>query len=81
MTLIQEQFASDNNSGICPEALVYLQTANYGSAPAYGNDARTQRATDAFRELFETHCEVFLFSTVRLPILWPWPHCVSPTTA
>ena len=59
MTLIQEQFASDNNSGICPEALEYLQKANYGSAPAYGNDEWTQRATDAFRELFETDCEVF----------------------
>ncbi|MBD2355001.1 low specificity L-threonine aldolase [Tolypothrix sp. FACHB-123] len=54
-----EQFASDNNSGICPEALEYMLQANQGSAPAYGNDVWTQKATDYFRELFEIDCEVF----------------------
>lgn len=54
-----EQFASDNYSGICPEALDYMLKANYGSAPAYGNDEWTQRASDLFRDLFETDCEVF----------------------
>jgi threonine aldolase len=54
-----EQFASDNNSGICPEALEYMLKANQGSAPAYGNDEWTQKATDYFRELFEIDCEVF----------------------
>ncbi len=54
-----EQFASDNYSGICPEALDYMLRANVGSAPAYGNDDWTQKAADAFRELFETDCEVF----------------------
>ncbi|MCP5159101.1 MAG: low specificity L-threonine aldolase [Gammaproteobacteria bacterium] len=53
------QFASDNYSGVCPEALDYLLEANRGDAPAYGNDAWTQRTTDRFRELFETDCEVF----------------------
>ena len=53
------QFASDNYSGICPEALNYLLEANQGDASAYGNDAWTLRATDCFRELFETDCEVF----------------------
>ncbi len=53
------QLASDNYSGICPEALSALLEANQGDAPAYGNDAWTQRATDRFRELFETDCEVF----------------------
>lgn len=57
--LIAEQFASDNYSGICPEAMDYTHRANLGSAPAYGNDAWTQRAADRFRELFETDCEVF----------------------
>jgi threonine aldolase len=55
----QEQFVSDNSSGICPEALDYLLKANQGSAPAYGNDIWTQKATDHFRELFEIDCEVF----------------------
>ncbi|MCC5663880.1 low specificity L-threonine aldolase [Nostoc sp. CHAB 5784] len=54
-----EQFASDNSSGICPEALEYMIRANQGSVPAYGNDEWTQKATDYFRELFEIDCEVF----------------------
>lgn len=54
-----EQLTSDNYAGICPEALDYLLQANLGSAPAYGNDAWTQQATDRFRELFEIDCEVF----------------------
>ena len=54
-----EQFASDNYSGICPEALEYMLQANQGSAPAYGNDEWTQKATDYFRQLFEIECEVF----------------------
>lgn len=54
-----EQFASDNNSGICPEALEYMIKANLGSAPAYGNDEWTLLATDYFRDLFEIDCEVF----------------------
>nr|MDF0364880.1 low specificity L-threonine aldolase [Nodosilinea sp. TSF1-S3] len=53
------QFASDNYSGICPEALDYLLKANQGDVPAYGDDEWTQKAADKFRELFETNCEVF----------------------
>ncbi|WP_416666348.1 threonine aldolase family protein [Egbenema bharatensis] len=56
---VQEQFVSDNSSGICPEALDYLLKANQGSAPAYGNDIWTQKAADHFRELFEIDCEIF----------------------
>lgn len=59
LSLNPEQFASDNYSGICPEALEYMLKANQGSAPAYGDDLWTQRATDYFRSLFETDCEVF----------------------
>jgi threonine aldolase len=54
-----EQFASDNYSGICPEALDYTLKANQGSAPAYGDDIWTQQAADYFRQLFEIDCEVF----------------------
>lgn len=53
------QFASDNLSGLCPEALDYLVRANAGSAPAYGADDWTARAADALRELFEHDAEVF----------------------
>ncbi|MDP4022630.1 low specificity L-threonine aldolase [Methylobacterium sp. NEAU 140] len=54
-----QQFASDNYSGICPEAWAAMEAANRGHAPAYGEDPWTQRAADAFRALFEIPCEVF----------------------
>jgi threonine aldolase len=54
-----QQFASDNYSGICPEAWAAMAEANRGHAPAYGDDAWTARAADAFRAQFETSCEVF----------------------
>lgn len=54
-----QQFASDNYSGICPEAWAALEAANHGHAAAYGEDPWTARAADAFRALFETDCEVF----------------------
>ena len=54
-----EQFASDNYSGMCPEAIAALLAANQGQANAYGDDPWTQRAADRFREVFETDCEVF----------------------
>ena len=59
MTSHAQQFASDNYSGICPEAWAAMAAANRGHAPAYGEDAWTARAADAFRALFETECEVF----------------------
>lgn len=54
-----QQFASDNYSGICPEAWTAMAEANLGHAPAYGDDAWTAKAADAFRVQFETDCEVF----------------------
>ena len=59
---MQEQFASDNYSGICPEVMDYLNKANQGHAKAYGEDEWTHRATDLFQEIFETDCEVFFAS-------------------
>jgi threonine aldolase len=54
-----QQFASDNYSGICPEAWAAMAAANQGQAAAYGEDEWTARAADAFRVQFETPCEVF----------------------
>jgi threonine aldolase len=54
-----QQFASDNYAGICPEALRASEAANRGHATAYGDDPWTAKASDAFRSLFETDCEVF----------------------
>src|SRR5688500_30852 len=55
----RRQFASDNYSGICPEAWKALEEANGGHARSYGDDIYTARAADLIRELFETNCEVF----------------------
>lgn len=55
----RRQFASDNYSGICPEAWRALEEANQGHARSYGDDQYTARAADLIRELFETNCEVF----------------------
>jgi threonine aldolase len=54
-----QQFASDNYSGICPEAWNAMAEANAGHAPAYGDDSWTARAADVIREFFETKCEVY----------------------
>ena len=55
-----QQFASDNNAGICPEALEALLRANAeGHVAGYGDDGWTARACDQLRELFETDCEIF----------------------
>lgn len=56
---LSQQFASDNYAGICPAAWNAMEAANHGHAAAYGDDEWTQRASDAFRKLFETDCEVF----------------------
>jgi threonine aldolase len=55
----RRQFASDNNSGICPEAWQALAEANHGHVRSYGDDPWTQRAADLLREIFETDCEMF----------------------
>src|SRR3984893_2677303 len=58
-TDLVQQFASDNYSGICPEVWAAMEAANRGHVSGYGDDPWTAAAADAFRELFETDCEVF----------------------
>jgi threonine aldolase len=55
----RRQFASDNCSGICPEAWEAMAAANAGHAPGYGDDSWTRKASSLIRDLFETECEVF----------------------
>ncbi len=55
-----QQFASDNYAGICPEAWQAMELANRGHVSSYGDDEWTARASDCFRSLFQTGCEVFL---------------------
>jgi len=55
-----QHFASDNNAGICPEALAALVRANAeGHVAGYGDDPWTDKTCTRLRELFETDCQVF----------------------
>lgn len=53
------EFASDNTSGLCPEALNALAEANAGFCASYGDDEYTAQATDLIREIFEKECDVY----------------------
>jgi threonine aldolase len=57
------QFASDNNAGICPEALAALKDANRGHVFAYGADDWTRQAEDAIRAVLDADAQVFLVYT------------------
>jgi threonine aldolase len=57
--ILEQQFGSDNYAGICPEAWSAMDEANRGFAASYGDDPWTERASNAFRDLFETDCDVF----------------------
>ena len=56
-------FASDNTSGLCPEAWDALRGANTGCVKSYGDDELTARAADLFREFFDTDCDVYFVFT------------------
>src|SRR5262245_51675970 len=60
MSDIAQQFASDNNAGMCPEALTRFLEANAaGHAPGYGEDRWTAEAKVRVSELLGRDCEVF----------------------
>lgn len=76
-----QHFASDNYSGICPEALdAIIKASAAGSAPAYGDDPWTRLAEDAIRTLFGTDAAVFFVfngtasNALALATLCP-PYC------
>jgi threonine aldolase len=57
-------FRSDNNAGLCPEALVALTAADDGGHEVgYGDDAYTERAVAAARELFGADASVWFVAT------------------
>jgi threonine aldolase len=57
---MRQQFLSDNNAGICPEALAAMETENAtGHMIGYGDDDASKRAESAISELFETDCAVY----------------------
>jgi threonine aldolase len=59
---LRRQFASDNNAGICPEAMAALAEANRGHVPGYGDDPITAQARAMFNQLFEKECVAFFVS-------------------
>jgi len=56
-------FRSDNNAGVCPEALEAMNEAAAGSAVGYGDDEWTARATAAMTDLFGEGVRVFFVAT------------------
>jgi len=54
---------SDNNAGVCPEALDAIAQANDGHALGYGDDEWSARAAVAFRDLFGESVHVFFLAT------------------
>ena len=55
-----QNFASDNNAGMCPEALAALVAANAaGHVLSYGDDPWTRRAAERIDTVFERPCRTF----------------------
>jgi threonine aldolase len=54
-----KSFASDNNSGACPEAMEALAAANSGHALGYGDDPWTQKALATFKREFGPGSETY----------------------
>lgn len=59
MSEARRQFASDNYSGICPEAWAAMSEANHSHVRSYGDDPWTEKAANLIRDIFETNCQVF----------------------
>jgi threonine aldolase len=58
--MAEQQFASDNNAGICPAALAKMVEANgAGHVSGYGDDRWTAEAARRISALFERECAVF----------------------
>jgi len=56
-------FASDNNSGVHPDILKELATANPGHTIGYGSDPYTEKARELFREKLGGDTEAFFVFT------------------
>ncbi len=57
-------FRSDNNAGVCDEALAaMIEAARAGHETAYGDDGATARAEAAFRSIFGDDIAIFFVAT------------------
>jgi threonine aldolase len=57
--MMKRGFASDNNSGIHPDILKAIQSANEGHAVGYGGDKVTEMAIQRFKEEFGQDIDVY----------------------
>ena len=56
-------FRSDNNAGLCPEAVAAILDANRGHCAAYGDDDHTAAAVAEFRRIFGPDTGVWFVAT------------------
>ena len=49
---VNEEFGSDNHSGVHPDILKAINSANTGYSIAYGDDKYTDKAIEKFKEHF-----------------------------
>ena len=61
--IIKRGFASDNNSGVHPEILREIESANAGHVVGYGSDPFTEKAGELFKEHLGRETEVFFVFT------------------
>lgn len=54
-----KSFGSDNHSGIHPDILSAISVANTGHVQAYGDDIYTEKAVEAFRQIFGEQTDVY----------------------
>ncbi|NDG88425.1 MAG: threonine aldolase, partial [Gammaproteobacteria bacterium] len=78
---VKTQFASDNWSGLCPQAMKALIEANEGFMAPYGSDLWTQKACDALSEFFETKVQVYFLATGTAANALALAQLTSPTGA
>lgn len=60
---LESSFASDNWSGLCPEALDAFILANQGSCPPYGSDGWSEKARQQIQSLLDCDAEVFFVAS------------------
>jgi threonine aldolase len=61
--IVKRGFASDNNSGVHPEILNEIESANAGHVVGYGSDPFTEKAKELFKEHLGKETEVFFVFT------------------
>lgn len=75
------RFRSDNNAGLCPEALAAIVDANQGHCGAYGDDEYTAAAVEAMQGIFGDQTSVWFVGTgtaannlAIAALTRPWQH-------